>query len=105
MVSIVVSDPQIRVFPALFHIQVKLWDTITGSPLLVASQDLKAGAIFGCSFSADAPHLLAAAGDKGAVSVWDIRTCPAVASKYKALRPPASWAMEAAADDAADDAE
>ncbi|MEW5312405.1 MAG: hypothetical protein WDW38_004043 [Sanguina aurantia] len=85
--------------------KVKLWDTITGSPLLVATQDLKAGAIFGCAFSADAPHLLAAAGDKGAVSVWDVRTCPAVASKYKALRPPASWAMEAAADDAADDAE
>ena len=63
--------------------QVKLWDVSKHQPSLVTSQNINAGAIFSASFCGpDAPFLVAAAGDKGEVVVWDILASPAVAKAY-----------------------
>jgi len=54
--------------------KIKLWgiDIESGAePELLASEDLKVGAIFSASFCRDAPMVLAAGGAKGAVAVWD----------------------------------
>jgi periodic tryptophan protein 1 len=67
----------------------KLWDIGGGRPELLASQDLKVGAVFGAAFCADAPHLLAAGGAKGTVTVWDVTADDTVASRFgKALGRP-----------------
>lgn len=59
--------------------QVKLWDTRGGGePALLATQDLKVGAVFSAGFCADAPMLVAAGGAAGTVAVWDTTTCEAV---------------------------
>ena len=43
---------------------------------------LKVGAIFSAGFTPDAPFLVAAAGAKGTVVVWDTLSNAAVAAKY-----------------------
>ncbi|KFM26408.1 putative WD repeat-containing protein C17D11.16 [Auxenochlorella protothecoides] len=59
--------------------KVKLWDTRGGGePALLATQDLKVGAVFSAGFCADAPMLVAAGGAAGTVAVWDTTTCEAV---------------------------
>lgn len=51
---------------------VKLWDVSDNAPKLVATEDLKVGSVFSVGFPSDMPHILAAGGSKGVVSVWDI---------------------------------
>jgi periodic tryptophan protein 1 len=61
--------------------KIKLWGLDVGSgtaPELLASEDLKVGAIFSASFCRDAPMVLAAGGAKGAVAVWDTTNKEAV---------------------------
>ncbi|KAL4532568.1 hypothetical protein Ndes2437B_g02965 [Nannochloris sp. 'desiccata'] len=61
--------------------KIKLWGLDIGSgtaPELLASEDLKIGAIFSASFCRDAPMVLAAGGAKGAVAVWDTTNKEAV---------------------------
>lgn len=62
--------------------QVKLWDISDNKPKLLCTEDLKAGAIFCIGFPADTPHVLAAGGSKGTVSLWDILHRGDVAKKY-----------------------
>ena len=61
--------------------QVKLWD-VSEKPSLVASQDLKVGALFAASFCAEQPSFYAAGGAKGEVVVWDILSSAAVLERY-----------------------
>jgi len=61
--------------------QVKLWDVLE-KPSLVASQDLKVGALFAASFCAEQPSFYAAGGAKGEVVVWDILSSAAVVERY-----------------------
>lgn len=61
--------------------QVKLWD-VSEKPSLVASQDLKVGALFAASFCAEQPSFYAAGGAKGEVVVWDILSSAAVVTRY-----------------------
>jgi periodic tryptophan protein 1 len=61
--------------------QVKLWD-VSEKPSLVASQDLKIGALFAASFCAEQPSFYAAGGAKGEVIVWDILSSNAVVERY-----------------------
>jgi periodic tryptophan protein 1 len=63
----------------------KLWDVSDNKPKLLASMEPKLGAIFSAGFSRDVPYLLAMAGAKGAVGVWDVRSCNAVATKHPQL--------------------
>lgn len=63
----------------------KLWDVSDNKPTLMASLEPKLGAIFTAGFSRDVPYLLAMAGAKGSVGVWDVRSCNAVAAKYPQL--------------------
>lgn len=63
----------------------KLWDVANNQPCLLASQEPKLGAIFAASFCLDVPYLLAMAGAKGSVGVWDVRNSAAVAAKYPQL--------------------
>ena len=68
--------------------RVKLWDVAGGAPSLVASQDLKVGALFTVGFCADAPGMLAAGGAKGTVAVWDVTATAAVQRRWaKTLGP------------------
>ncbi|RWW15643.1 hypothetical protein BHE74_00016981 [Ensete ventricosum] len=48
---------------------VKLWDLSNNQPSCVASQNLKAGAVFSVAFSDDNPFLLAIGGSKGRLEV------------------------------------
>jgi hypothetical protein len=52
-----------------------------------AAQKLMAqvGAVFAITFASDSPHVLAAAGAKGEVAVWDMRGCAPVMAKYPQL--------------------
>jgi hypothetical protein len=43
------------------------------------------GAIFAAVFAADSPHVLAAAGAKGEVAVWDLRGCAPAVARYPQL--------------------
>ena len=72
--------------------KVKLWDVSGGSPELVSTADLKVGAVFGLGFggldlssSGGGPPrpLLAAAGAKGTVAVWDVAADEAVARRWR----------------------
>ena len=61
----------------------KIWgvDAAAGAaPELLASQDLKIGAIFSASFCREMPLVLAAGGAKGAVAVWDTGNTESVAA-------------------------
>ncbi len=62
----------------------KLWDISTGQPELLVTRDLRVGAVFTTAFSGDAPHLLAAAGAKGTVTVWDVSTEPSIVARFGA---------------------
>ena len=62
----------------------KLWDISRGAPELLVSRDLRVGAVFSAAFARDAPQLLAAAGAKGTVTVWDVATEAAVAARFGA---------------------
>eukprot|EP00873_Tetraselmis_striata_P021448 jgi/Tetstr1/441712/TSEL_029935.t1 len=62
--------------------KLKLWDVADNKPSLLATQEPKVGAIFSAGFSKDSPFLVAAAGAKGTVAVWDTMASPAVAAKY-----------------------
>ena len=65
-----------------------MWDVAGGAPSLVASQDLKVGALFTVGFCADAPGMLAAGGAKGTVAVWDVTATAAVQRRWaKTLGP------------------
>lgn len=61
--------------------QVKLWD-MSEKPTLIASHELKAGALFAGGFCPEQPSLYAAGGAKGEVVVWDIMTSAAAAARY-----------------------
>ncbi len=63
---------------------IKLWDISRGAPELLVSRDLRVGAVFSVAFAGDAHHLLAAAGAKGTVTVWDVSTEAAVAARFGA---------------------
>lgn len=73
--------------------KVKLWDVSGGVPELVATADLKVGAVFGLGFGGldlsssggrGPPRpLLAAAGAKGTVAVWDVAADEAVARRWR----------------------
>lgn len=63
--------------------KLKLWDVADNKPSLLATQEPKVGAIFSAGFSRDSPFLVACAGAKGTVAVWDTTSVPAVAAKYK----------------------
>ena len=54
----------------------------THQPGLVASQDLKVGAVFAAAFCPEQPALLAVGGAKGEMVVWDVLTNPALAAKF-----------------------
>lgn len=62
-----------------------MWDVCENKPTLLASKEPKLGAIFTAGFCMDVPYLLAMAGAKGAVGVWDIRSSSEVAAKFPAL--------------------
>ncbi len=66
----------------------KLWDISSGRPELLATRDLRVGAVFSAAFCRDAPHLLAAAGAKGTVTVWDVTCDDAVAQRFGAQLKP-----------------
>ena len=67
---------------------VKLWDVRNGRPQLLASRDLAVGKVFSAAFCAAAPHLLAAGGSKGTVTVWDVLADDAVARAFGAMLMP-----------------
>jgi len=55
---------------------VKLWDTdnldAAGAPSAVSSKEMSIGQIYSVTFMPQAPYLLAAAGSKGLVAIWDL---------------------------------
>ncbi|KAK1417808.1 hypothetical protein QVD17_26942 [Tagetes erecta] len=61
---------------------VKLWDLSNNQPSCIASQNRKAGAVFSLSFSEDSPFLLALAGSKGKLELWDTLSDAAVSKRY-----------------------
>ncbi|KAI7741320.1 hypothetical protein M8C21_024842, partial [Ambrosia artemisiifolia] len=61
---------------------VKLWDLSNNQPSCVASQNRKAGSVFSVSFSEDSPFLLALAGSKGKLELWDTLSDAAVSKRY-----------------------
>jgi len=61
---------------------IKLWDLNSGKPSLLAQHSPQVGAIFACGFSPSVPYLVAAAGSKGTVAVWDIMSESVVRDKY-----------------------
>ncbi|KAJ0802306.1 putative transcription factor WD40-like family [Helianthus annuus] len=61
---------------------VKLWDLSNNQPSCVASKNLKAGAVFTLSFSEDCPFLLAIAGSRGNLKLWDTLSDACVSKKY-----------------------
>lgn len=67
--------------------KVKLWDVAGDAPALVEAQDLKVGAVFAAGFSEDAalPGVLAVAGAKGTVSVWEVGAAESVAARWPGL--------------------
>ncbi len=62
-------------------VQVKLWD-VRDKPSLVASQDMKIGALFAAAFCQEQPNLYAVGGAKGEVVVWDVLSSNSVAEKF-----------------------
>jgi len=63
---------------------VKLWDLSAGKPSMLSQHSPQVGAIFACSFSPSVPYLVATAGSKGTVVVWDIMSEAAVRSAHGA---------------------
>lgn len=63
-----------------------LWDTRGAAPSLLARKDLRVGAAFCAAFAASAPSLLAVAGGRGTVTVWDVAEDEAVGAAFPALR-------------------
>jgi hypothetical protein len=63
----------------------KLWRISGGTPSLLAAKEPKLGALFTAGFCRDVPYLLAMAGAKGAVGVWDVRSCAQVAAGWPDL--------------------
>ncbi|KAJ0716101.1 putative transcription factor WD40-like family [Helianthus annuus] len=61
---------------------VKLWDLSNNQPSCIASQNRKAGSVFTVSFSEDSPFLLALAGSKGNLELWDTLSDAAVSKRY-----------------------
>ncbi|KAM0029743.1 putative transcription factor WD40-like family [Helianthus debilis subsp. tardiflorus] len=61
---------------------VKLWDLSNNQPSCVASKNLKAGAVFTLSFSEDCPFLLAIAGSRGNLKLWDTLSDAGVSKRY-----------------------
>ncbi|KAJ8477863.1 hypothetical protein OPV22_021590 [Ensete ventricosum] len=61
---------------------VKLWDLSNNQPSCVASQNLKAGAVFSVAFSDDNPFLLAIGGSKGRLEVWDTLSDPGIGGRF-----------------------
>ncbi|KAJ3288503.1 hypothetical protein HK104_008144 [Borealophlyctis nickersoniae] len=52
--------------------QVKLWNVKEGKPSCLSSRDLGLGKVFATNFSADSPYILAVAGSKGKLLVWNM---------------------------------
>ena len=52
---------------------VKLWDISGAEPRELVAQNCGAGALFCCGFAPDSPCLLAAGGDTGEITFWDVR--------------------------------
>jgi len=52
---------------------------------MLASQDVRVGAVFTSAFCRDAPHLLAVAGAQSGVSVWDVATEAEVKRRFPQL--------------------
>ena len=65
---------------------IKLWDLNDGKPNLLSQHQPQVGAIFACGFSPSVPYLIAAAGSKGMVAVWDIMSSLPCASPRKDFR-------------------
>ena len=65
-------------------LQVKLWD-VREKPSLVATQDLKIGALFAAAFCPEQPSLYAVGGSKGEVIVWDVLSSSKVLEKFGRL--------------------
>lgn len=62
---------------------VKLWTINDGKPGLLASKDLKVGAVFSMQFAdRESPFFLCAAGSKGKVGVWDTFESEEVSKAY-----------------------
>ncbi|KAI3828575.1 hypothetical protein L1987_02679 [Smallanthus sonchifolius] len=67
---------------------VKLWDLSNNQPSCIASQNRKAGAVFSLLFSEDSPFLLALAGSKGKLELWDTLSDAGISKRYgKYARP------------------
>lgn len=67
--------------------KVKLWDVSGAAPTQLAAEDLQVGSVFTAAFCRDAPLLVAAAGSKGTVSVWDTAINGAVAAYVQRQQP------------------
>ena len=62
---------------------VKLWQIKDNKPALIASRDLKVGAVFSMQFGdRNSPFFLCAAGSKGRVGVWDTMESEDVVKAY-----------------------
>lgn len=57
---------------------VKLWDLSDNKPTLVTTNKPDVGAVFVAAFAPSVPYLVACAGSKGELAVWDILTDAAV---------------------------
>jgi periodic tryptophan protein 1 len=57
----------------------KLWDIAGGKPSLMATNTPAVGAVFSVGFAPSVPYLVACAGSKGEVAVWDVLSEQAVA--------------------------
>jgi periodic tryptophan protein 1 len=65
-----------------FVMQIKLWNTSHNVPKLLGSEDPQVGAVLCIGIPKDAPHLIAAGGAKGEVSVWDTRRTKGIGAFY-----------------------
>lgn len=63
------------------HLQAKLWDVST-TPSLIASRDMKIGALFSAAFCSEKPRYYAMGGSKGEVVVWDVLSSAGIAEKF-----------------------
>ena len=61
---------------------VKLWDISGAEPRELVAQNCGAGALFCCGFAPDSPCLLAAGGDTGEITFWDVRQHDQVQSAF-----------------------
>lgn len=65
---------------------VKIWDVAnassTAAPILVAYKAMSVGKLFSVQFYPSSPYVLAAAGDKGIVAVWETDETAAIEEKF-----------------------